>query len=69
MEVLQSAPRIFLVKAVIIVSYVYELLVMAEDKFTLSSIKSKLANSLSETDMGLAVCVLGMKLVRREGFI
>lgn len=66
---MEFEPCVFFGKGVKIVSNVDDLLVMVEDELTLNSIKIKLENELSENDMGLAVDVLCMKVVRENGYI
>lgn len=68
LEAMESAHCVFRGKGVIIVSYADYLLHMVEDEFTLTSIKSKLVNELPGNGMGLAVDVLGIKVVHGKGY-
>ena len=52
-----------------VLCYVDDLLVMAEDETKMSELKMKLASRLPANDMGLAVDFLGMKLIHGEGSV
>lgn len=60
MNSLASAPCVFVGDGDMILCYVDDLLVMAEDEIKLSSLKQKLAEKLPANDMGLSTDFLGI---------
>ena len=69
LEPMPSAPCVFRGNGVLVLCYVDDLLVMAENEARLKSLKRKLAEKLPANDMGLATDFLGMKLIHGNGHI
>lgn len=61
-----SAPCVFRANGIMVLCYVDDLLVMAEDEKKMAVLKEKLAEKLPANDMGTATDFLGMKLIHEE---
>lgn len=69
LQAMPSAPCVFSGEGVMVLCYVDDLLIMAENETKMADLKRKLGTRLPANDMGIALDFLGMKLIHAEGSV